>query len=79
MLFKHDEELSSKDALEQLKIGFNDYIGNQVLSKVDLGDMGIVINISNPCSNMLFRNFLHWFAAEEVSRFRETVSLHTKW
>ena len=44
MLFKHDEELSSKDALEQLKIGFNDYIGNQVLSKVDLGDMGIVLN-----------------------------------
>ena len=43
MFLQHDEELSHKDALEQLKIGFNDYIGNQVLSKVDLGDMGIVL------------------------------------
>jgi len=41
MLSQHDEELSFKDALEHLKIGFNDYIGNQVLSKVDLGDMEI--------------------------------------
>ena len=44
MFLQHDDELSDKDALEQLKFGFNDYIGNQVLSKVDLGDMGIVLN-----------------------------------
>ena len=76
--FQHDEELSFEDALEQLKVGFNDYIGNKVLSKVDLGDMGTLVIELELDLEPFNRNFLHWTATEKVSRFRTAVPVHTE-
>ena len=71
--------MTFEEGLQLLQKTFRDYIKTQVISKVDMQDLGYYIFFCLTTLTTYRRNIFYWTSSTKISRFRKNGSTSVEW